>query len=74
MNPQAQQYVDDALAFAQENFLHTQKVNWAMLRTTVCEMAKDAQTTTDTHPAVHWMAGHLSSFLEMLYIDWYSLE
>jgi carboxyl-terminal processing protease len=65
MNPQAQQYVDDALAFARENFLHTQKVNWAMVRATVCELAQDAQTTTDTHPAVHWMAGHLSSFLEM---------
>jgi carboxyl-terminal processing protease len=65
MNPQAQQYVDDVLEFAQENFLHTHKVNWLEMRKTICEMAKDAQTTTDTHPAVHWMAGHLSSFLEM---------
>lgn len=65
MNPQSQQYVDEVLEFAQDNFLYAQKVNWSEVRETVCGMAQDAQTTTDTHSAVHWLAGHLSSFLEM---------
>jgi hypothetical protein len=63
VTPQSKQYIETVLEFAQEGFLHTSKVHWADVRAHVFEMARDAQTSSDTYPALHWLADHLSSFM-----------
>jgi carboxyl-terminal processing protease len=65
MTPQSRQYIETMLEFAQEEFLHTNKVNWSEVRTHIFEMARAAQTSSDTYPALEWLADHLNSFSYM---------
>jgi carboxyl-terminal processing protease len=65
MTPQSRQYIETVLEFAQEEFLHTNKVNWSEVHTHIFEMAREAQTSSETYPALDWLADHLNSFLYM---------
>ena len=65
MTPQSRQYIETVLEFVQEEFLHTNEVNWPDVRSQIFEMARDAETSGDTYPALEWLADHLNSFLYM---------
>jgi carboxyl-terminal processing protease len=65
MTPQSKQYLETVLRYAQEDFLHMNKVNWSEVRAHVFDMARDAQISSDTYPALEWLADHLNSFSYM---------
>jgi carboxyl-terminal processing protease len=52
ISPEAETYVDAALAIMQQNFLHKDEIDWAQLNRDTLACAGRAETTADTYPAI----------------------
>ena len=50
--PEAQSYLERVLKIMETSFVRRERVDWAQLRAAVFRTARDAQTTTDTYPAI----------------------
>src|SRR5260221_7175530 len=61
-------YLEQALDLMQERSLNRGSINWNEVRRATLELAKNAQTTTDTYPAIAYALAQLKehhSFLQL---------
>ena len=59
MSPQAAAYLREALDFVQMYYLGREKFDWVYLRRQAFDMARDAQTTVATYPAIDMVVAAL---------------
>jgi len=55
LSPEAQLYVDTALALMRHHVLASETIDWETLRTETIKRASGARTPNDTHDAIMWM-------------------
>lgn len=59
MTQEAMTYLTEVLDYIQANSVKREQINWQALRKEVLELAKEAQTSAETYPAIEFALKHL---------------
>lgn len=67
VSPIAREYLEHAIDVMQQNALHSEKIDWRMLRSEALERARGAEVSADTYDTIRWTLKRVNkhSFLQL---------